>query len=395
LKSYIEKEIFPLYSRNDEGHQLDHIQYVIDRSLRFASALNTSYCSKINYDMVYTIAAYHDIGHYVDPKRHEIISADMMYQDKNLRMWFGDNEMQTMFQAIRDHRASSDQDPESIYGKIVASADKNTSVVDILRRTYAYGRKNNPEMGWRQIMDEAYRHVCEKFGTNGYAVDKIYFEDDEYDQFLKHVKILIVDKDVFEKEFIDTNGLDKNALRNSIQRYVPFNEQEIIDKQTMLDFIDSFDDVVTRNNTFGHFTASAFVVNDHRTHALMLHHNIMGDFIYPGGHADGEYDLYSAALREVEEETGLKVDPMFDKQIFAIQAAPVKGHIKNGKYVSAHIHYDVLFVFRAKNEDMKKIRVLESENSQVEWRPITETWDKDVVDWARPVNRKIVQKMED
>lgn len=86
----------------------------------------------------------------------------------------------------------------------------------------------------------------------------------------------------------------------------------------MLNFINSFEDVVTRNNEFGHFTASAFVVNEDFDRVLLVHHNIFGGFISPGGHVDGEYDLLSVATREVSEETGLDVVPV-NNAIFALQ----------------------------------------------------------------------------
>ena len=119
----------------------------------------------------------------------------------------------------------------------------------------------------------------------------------------------------------------------------------------------------------------------------------MGGFIYPGGHADGEFDLLSVAIREVEEETGLKVIPLINGDIFALQALPIKGHVKKGKYVSAHVHYDVLYLLLAKNSDMNNIRVLESENSQVKWVDLEDTYNEEAVDWIRPVNEKIVKKV--
>jgi 8-oxo-dGTP pyrophosphatase MutT (NUDIX family) len=299
-----------------------------------------------------------------------------------------------MYGAVIDHRASSKKDPASIYGKIVSSADRNTSVTSILQRSYAYHKHKNPTATFEEIAKESFEHVKSKFGVNGYASEKMYFEDREYEMFLSRTKSITEHFNIYRIFFAEANNESVRSLRTMIENYKPWNEQEIADKALMLKFIDTFADVVTRENKFGHFTASAFVVDEDCSKALMLHHNIMNDWIYPGGHADGEYDLYSVALREVQEETGLTVYPMFDKEIFAIQAAPVKGHIKNGKYVPAHIHYDVLFVFKAKKEDMNKIRILANENKSVEWWDICDTFtNPNVVGWAIPVNRKIVQKL--
>ena len=114
LKTYIEKNIFPSYERNDLGHNLDHIKYVIDRSMRFANEVEG-----INLDMVYTIAAYHDIGHYIDARNHEKVSAEMLLADENLKEFFTEEEIKTMSEAVYDHRASLEGEPRSIYGKIV------------------------------------------------------------------------------------------------------------------------------------------------------------------------------------------------------------------------------------------------------------------------------------
>lgn len=83
LQKYIEDEILPSYEKNDSGHNLEHIMYVIDRSLKFASTI-----PDINLDMVYVVATYHDIGHYIDAKNHEKVSAEMLEQDENLRKYF-------------------------------------------------------------------------------------------------------------------------------------------------------------------------------------------------------------------------------------------------------------------------------------------------------------------
>ena len=99
-------------------------------------------------------------------------------------------------------------------------------------------------------------------------------------------------------------------------------------------------------------------------------------------------------MREIKEETGLNANPMLDKKIFTIQAAPVNSHIKNGKYVPSHIHYDTLFVLKVPDKDMNKIRILPTENTAVEWWPIKSILDNpQIVDWAQPVFKKVIQRL--
>ena len=388
LKKYIEDKILPRYDENDKGHGIDHIIYVIDRSLRFASTVEN-----INLDMVYTIAAYHDIGHSINPKNHEEVSAKILLEDEELKKYFTTEEITIMSEAVNDHRASLEHEPRSIYGKIVSSADRNTNLEVPFKRTYEYRKKHFGSISLKQIIDESYEHLLNKFGKKGYATEKMYFEDIEYKIFLEKLQSLLQERSEFDRKYIQINGLEKDIIREQIESYIPYNEQEDIDKKVFLSFIDSFDDVLTRENTYGHLTSSAFVVNEDLSKALILHHNIFNGFIYSGGHADGEFDLYSVAVREVFEETGLEVFPLIDNNIFAIQSLPIKGHIKKGKYVPAHIHYDILYLLVAKNIDMDKIRVLESENSQVKWCNLEDTYNEEAVEWIRPINEKIVKKI--
>lgn len=97
LKEYIENNIFPVYEKNDQGHNLEHISYVINRSIRFANTI-----PDINYNIVYTVAAYHDIGHHINPKTHELVSAEMMYNDNRLKEFFTDEERKIIKEAIED-----------------------------------------------------------------------------------------------------------------------------------------------------------------------------------------------------------------------------------------------------------------------------------------------------
>lgn len=194
LQDYIENSIFPEYEKNEKGHGIDHIKYVIERSFQLVEENNLD----VNLDMVYTIASYHDIGHHIDSKTHEIISADIMSKDKNLSRFFTDDELMIIKEAIEDHRASAKDDPRSIYGRIVSSADRNNRVEDCLRRTYTYGKKLNPDATDEELFLRAYDVLVNKFGEDGYA--KFYFKDTQYENFLKDLRDLLKDK----KKYVDT-----------------------------------------------------------------------------------------------------------------------------------------------------------------------------------------------
>ena len=199
LKEYIENNIFPEYNKNEKGHGIEHIKDVIDRSFELVEQNNLD----VNIDMVYTIAAYHDIGHYIDSKNHEIISAELMTKDISLKRFFSNEELITIKQAIEDHRASSKKEPRSIYGKIVSSADRNISVEACLSRTYTYGKKLNPSASDEELFLRAYDSLNKKFGEDGYA--KFYFKDKKYEDFLKEIRALLASKENFcnvQREYI-------------------------------------------------------------------------------------------------------------------------------------------------------------------------------------------------
>ncbi len=178
-------------------------------------------------------------------------------------------------------------------------------------------------------------------------------------------------------------------LKEQIENYIPFDEQEEKDKEQFLKFINSFEDVLTRENKLGHFSASAFVVNHERNKMLVVYHIINDGWIYPGGHADGENNLLSVAVREVAEETGLKTK-VLNNSIFGIQSAPVKGHIKRGKYVSAHLHFDVIFLMEA--DDTVPLIYREDESKDVKWVSFEEATDETMCDFIRPIHKKLIKK---
>lgn len=172
-----------------------------------------------------------------------------------------------------------------------------------------------------------------------------------------------------------------------IKEYTPCNEQEEKDKEIILSCIDTFDDILTRNNRLCHITSSAFVVNKTRDKALMVHHNIYNSWSWTGGHADGEEDLLGVAIREVQEETGVKTVKPINTEIAALDILHVIGHIKRGEYVSPHLHFSVAFL--AETDENEILRIKDDENSDVKWVPI----DKVIAYSNEPHMKMVYEKL--
>ena len=190
LVKYIQNEIFPMYDKNEEGHGIGHIKTVIERSLKFAKDYD------VDINMVYTIAAYHDLGHHIDRKRHEIISAQIFIEDENMKKWFSDEQRKIIKDAIEAHRASSNHEPRTIYGKIVSTADRTIVKIDNnIKRAYSYIKKNFQEITEEEQIQKVYEHLKDKYGENGYA--KVYLEDKEFDEAMKEFRKALKDKDSF------------------------------------------------------------------------------------------------------------------------------------------------------------------------------------------------------
>lgn len=169
------------------------------------------------------------------------------------------------------------------------------------------------------------------------------------------------------------------GIREDMERYCPCNEQERRDRALMLDFIDSCGDAFERTNLRAHMTASAWIVNRERTRTLMVYHRIYDSWAWTGGHADGEQDLLSVALREAGEETGLKTVRPVTEDIYSLEILTVDGHEKRGEYVPSHLHMNVTYLLEA--DEGEQLRVCPEENSGVAWfrledalRASTEPW---------------------
>ena len=178
-------------------------------------------------------------------------------------------------------------------------------------------------------------------------------------------------------------------LKDQIEKYVPQNEQEENDKDLMLEFINTFDDVLTRDNRMGHFTSSSWIVNKERTKALMIYHNIYDSWAWTGGHCDGDSDLLHVALKEAEEETGLTNIKPLSKDIASLEIVTVDGHVKRGKYVSSHVHLNCTFILEADEQEL--LRIKPDENSGVKWFEL----DKTIEATSEPKMREIYKKLND
>jgi 8-oxo-dGTP pyrophosphatase MutT (NUDIX family) len=155
------------------------------------------------------------------------------------------------------------------------------------------------------------------------------------------------------------------SLINDIEAYKPFNEQEEKDKALILNALRNEPDIFTRKNTICHMTASAWVVNKDYSKVLMCFHNIYHSWSWLGGHADGETDLLSVALREVREESGVTDIVPVSTAIFSLESLTVDGHIKHGEYVSSHLHLNVTYLLMADDKDPLFVKA--DENSKLGW----------------------------
>lgn len=197
---YIQDNIFPEYSKNDNGHNLEHIKYVICRCMKFAEQFDD-----IDLNILYTIAAFHDIAHHIDKNNHEVLSANIFYENEDMKQFFTEEERMIIKEGIEDHRASSNQIPRSDYGKIISSADRSTDVDEFLKRTHAYTMKHQPNLTVNEIIERAYNHTKDKYGTDGYA--KHYVVDEEYNQFRNEITNLINDKEKFKTKYLKVKNI--------------------------------------------------------------------------------------------------------------------------------------------------------------------------------------------
>lgn len=193
LIDYVETRIIPLYDAFDAAHRRDHVRMVIDQSRTLAAQTGA------DENMAYAIAAYHDIGLCEGREHHHEVSARMLLADERLAEWFTSEQRQTMAEAVEDHRASSDHAPRSLYGRIVAEADRFINPDTVIRRTVQFGLDHYPELDKEAHFARMVAHLHEKYGRGGYL--HLWFDESPNAVRLEKLRRMIDDETVLRSQF--------------------------------------------------------------------------------------------------------------------------------------------------------------------------------------------------
>jgi len=186
LQQYIEQAILPQYDGFDGGHRRDHALMVIDESLKLAREHHA------DEQMAYVIAAYHDLGLRYDRETHHIHSGEILMADTALRRWFTQEQLLVMRDAVEDHRASSSHPPRTIYGAIVAEADRQINPELVVKRTMAYSAKLYPEGDFETLYRRTKEHLLDKYAEGGYM--RLWLNSERNVRSLEELRAIIRDE---------------------------------------------------------------------------------------------------------------------------------------------------------------------------------------------------------
>ena len=190
---FIETQILPQYAKFDKAHNLEHVTRVIRRSLELADRTGA------DTNMVYTIAAYHDIGMSGPRAIHHITGGKILMQDARLKRWFSAEQIKIMKEAIEDHRASASRAPRSLYGKIVAEADRDIVPEQVFRRTVQFGLSNYPELDKEQQWLRFREHMEQKYSIHGYI--RLWIPGSPNEEKLKELRDVIANEKALREQF--------------------------------------------------------------------------------------------------------------------------------------------------------------------------------------------------
>lgn len=193
LMEFVEKQILPRYTAFGESHGLYHVTRVIKNSLELARMLGA------DINMAYAIAAYHDLGMEGPRAIHHITSGKILTADARLKKWFSPEQIKIMREAVEDHRASASHAPRSIYGKIVAEADRDIDIDTVFTRAIQYGIEHDPDKDKEWQFKRFDSHMEEKYSNNGYI--KLWIPHSPNEKKLKELRDIIVNKELLRQYF--------------------------------------------------------------------------------------------------------------------------------------------------------------------------------------------------
>ena len=193
LMEFVEKQILPRYTAFGESHGLYHVTRVIKNSLELARMLGA------DINMTYAIAAYHDLGMEGPRAIHHITSGKILTADARLKKWFSPEQIKIMREAVEDHRASASHAPRSIYGKIVAEADRDIDIDTVFTRAIQYGIEHDPDKDKEWQFKRFDSHMEEKYSNNGYI--KLWIPHSPNEKKLKELRDIIVNKELLRQYF--------------------------------------------------------------------------------------------------------------------------------------------------------------------------------------------------
>ncbi len=182
---FVECKILKRYNAFDAAHNINHAKRVMDASVKLARKLGA------DLDMAYVVAAYHDLGLEKERATHHLESGKILKADKRLERWFSQQQIETMKQAVEDHRASASHAPRNIYGKIVAEADRDLEPMSVFRRTVAYGLEHYPEKSPEEHWERFMQHMQQKYSTAGYI--KLWIPGSDNENNLRELRIILND----------------------------------------------------------------------------------------------------------------------------------------------------------------------------------------------------------
>ena len=209
LKKYINENVFPQYEINDKAHGIVHIKEVIRRSF----ALNETFKLGLDHNLIYAIASYHDLGKHEDHKNHHLIAGQRFISDANLKRFFTDTDRAIGKEAIEDHRSSKEDDPRSIYGELISSADRNTTIDMVFIRSFFVAKERMPEMNIEEYLDYTIDRLSKKYSEEN--PENMFFEDTAYMVFIKDMRDLLARPESFKERYCKVNHItNRNAIVN-------------------------------------------------------------------------------------------------------------------------------------------------------------------------------------